>query len=147
MTWGVIVVQHPSACNAWSHKCHPFPEPFKDLPIKIFYWQFVLVPQIPCGRSPGCKKMSINLISDLLILDFLGQGEFEVCQSRLWRFVSGSYSKIHDSSPMIKRLKNSGSLSNRTRRSRHIPLICLLLSCEVLWNYLVALFSHIQILC
>ena len=34
MTWDVVVVQHPSACNAWSHTCHPFPESFKDFPIK-----------------------------------------------------------------------------------------------------------------
>ena len=34
MTWGVVVVQQPSACNAWSHTCHPFPESFKDFPIK-----------------------------------------------------------------------------------------------------------------
>ena len=36
VTWGVIMVQHPSACNAWSHTCHPFPESFKDLPIKFW---------------------------------------------------------------------------------------------------------------
>ena len=34
MTWGVVVVQHPSVCNAWSHTCHPFPESVKDFPIK-----------------------------------------------------------------------------------------------------------------
>ena len=34
MTWGVVVVQHPSVCNAWSHKCHPFPESFKYFLIK-----------------------------------------------------------------------------------------------------------------
>ena len=56
MTWGVVVVQHPSACNAWSHTCHHFPESFKYFPIKKFDWQFVLVAQIPCGRSPDCQK-------------------------------------------------------------------------------------------
>ena len=30
----VVVVQHPSACNAWSHTCHPFSQSFKDFPIK-----------------------------------------------------------------------------------------------------------------
>jgi len=34
VTWGVVMVQHPSAYNAWSHMCHPFPESFKDFPIK-----------------------------------------------------------------------------------------------------------------
>jgi len=68
------------------------------------------------------KQMSIDLILDLLILAFLGWGEFAVCHSRLWHFVSGLYSKIHYSSPVIKRLKNSGSLSRRSRRSRHTSL-------------------------
>ena len=45
--------------------------------------------------------MSIGLNLDLLILAFLGQGEIAVFHSRLWLFVSGSYSKIHDSSPVI----------------------------------------------
>ena len=48
VTWGVVVVQHPSACNAWSHTCHPFPESFKDFPIKslidsLFWWHKLLV--------------------------------------------------------------------------------------------------------
>ena len=102
----------------------PFSWLFQGRPDKKFDWQFVLVAQIPCGRSPGCQKkqMSIDLILDLLILAFLGQGEFAVCHSRLRRFVSGPYSKIHDSSPVITWLKNSGSLSRRSRRSRHTSL-------------------------
>ena len=67
-------------------------------------------------------QMSIDLILNLLILAFLGWGEFAVCHSWLWHFVSGSYSKMHDSSPMITRLKNSGSLSRRSRRSGHTSL-------------------------
>ena len=48
MTWGDVVEQHPSACNAWSHTCHPFPEPFKDFPIKnlidsLSWWHKFLV--------------------------------------------------------------------------------------------------------
>ena len=46
MTWGVVVVQHPSACNAWPYTCHPFP--VKDFPIKslidgFFLWHKFLV--------------------------------------------------------------------------------------------------------
>ena len=101
VTWGVVVVQHPSACNAWSHKCHPFPESFKDFPIKrsidsLPWWHKFLV-----DDPLTVKKNSIDLILDLLILAFLGQGEFALCHSRLWSFASGSYSKIHDSSPVI----------------------------------------------
>ena len=48
MTWGVVVVQHPSACNAWSHTRHPFPESFKDFPLKclidsLSWWHKFLV--------------------------------------------------------------------------------------------------------
>ena len=48
MTWGVVVVQNPSACNASSHTCHPFPESFKDFPIKslidsLSWWDKLLV--------------------------------------------------------------------------------------------------------
>ena len=48
MTWGVVVVQHPSVYNAWSQTCHPFPESFKDFPIKslidsVSWWHKFLV--------------------------------------------------------------------------------------------------------
>jgi len=36
VTWGVVIVQHTCACSACSHTCHPFPESFKDFPIKRF---------------------------------------------------------------------------------------------------------------
>ena len=52
---------------------------FQGIPDNKFDWQFVLVAQIPCGRSPECQKkkqMSIDLILDLLLLAFLGRGEF-----------------------------------------------------------------------
>ena len=63
--------------------------------------------------------MNNDLILDFIILGFLGWGEFAMCQFRLWCFVSVSESKIHDSSHVITRLNNSGSLSRRSRRSRH----------------------------
>ena len=118
MTWGLVVVQHPSACNAWSHTCHPFPEFFKDFPIKsLSWWHKFLVDDLLTAKKTNEHRF------DLLILAFLGRGEFAVCHSRLWRFVSGSYSKIDDSlSPVITRLKNSGPLSRRSRRSRYTSL-------------------------
>ena len=104
-------------------QCHPFHESFKDFPIKslidsLSWWHIFLVDDPLTAK----KKLSINLILNLLILGFSGRGEFAVCHSRIWRFVSGSYSKIHDSSPVINRMKNSGSLSKRSRRSRHTSL-------------------------
>ena len=115
----------------------PFFWVFQGLPDKNFDWQFVLVAQILVDDPLAVKKqMSIDLILDLLILLLLRRGEFAASNYRLWRFVSGSYSKIHDSSPVITRLKNSGFLSRRSRKSRHIPPIGLLLSREVFWNHL-----------
>jgi len=126
----------------------PFSWVFQGLPDKKSDWQFVLVAQIPCGRSPDCqKKISIDLILDLLILAFLGREEFAVCHSLLWRFVSGSYSKVHDSSPVITRLKNSGSLSRRSRRSRHTSLRLAFCSVVRFFGTILAHFSHVQILC
>ena len=124
MTWGVVVVQHPCACSAWSRTCHHFPESFKDFSIKslidsLSCWHKFLVDDPLTFKK---KQMSIDLILDLLILAFLGQGDFAVCYSRLWRLVSGSYSKIHNSSPVITILKNSGSLWRRSTRSSHTSL-------------------------
>jgi len=48
VAWCIVVVQHPSECNAWSHTCHHFPESFKDFPIKssidsLSWWHIFLV--------------------------------------------------------------------------------------------------------
>ena len=47
----------------------------------------------------------MDFIFDLLILVFFGRGELFVCHSELCRLFSGSYSKIHDSSPVMTCLK------------------------------------------
>ena len=148
MTWGIVVVQHPSACNAWSHTCHPFPESFKDFSIKslinsLSWWHKFLVDDPLTVKKTNEHQFDFGFAHS----HFLGTGR--VCSVPLptLRFVLGSYSKIHDSSPVITQLKNSGFLSSWSRRSRHIPPIGLLLSREVLWNHLGAHFSHVQILC
>ena len=129
MTWGVVVAQHPSACNDWSHTYHPFPESFKDFLIKglidsLSWWHKFLVDDPRLLK----KQMRIDLILDLLILVFLRRGEFAVCHSRLWRFVLGSYSKIHDNATEEFWLPLKAVQKFKT----HIPPIGLLLSCEVL---------------
>jgi len=46
--------------------------------------------------------MRMLLIFDLFVFAcFFGHGEAEVCRFWLWRFVSGPYSKIQDSSPVM----------------------------------------------
>ena len=59
------------------------------------------------------------LIFDLLILAFFGCGELLVCHSELCRLVSGSYRKIHVSSPVMTCLKKLLSFSMRSRSSMH----------------------------
>src|SRR5215469_9290218 len=119
------MVQHPSVCNAWSHMCHPFPESFKDFPIKtlidsLSWWYKFLVDDPLTVKKTNERGFDFGFAHSRFL--GTGRGEFAVCHSRLWRIVSGSYSKIHDSSPVITRLKNSGSLSRRSRRSRHTSL-------------------------
>jgi len=119
-------------CHGAASKCvqylfahvPPFSRVFRGLPDKILidslsWWHKILLDDPLTLKK---KQMIIDLILDLLILAFLWRGEFAVCHSRLWRFVPGSYSKIHDSSSVITRLKNSGTLSRRSRRSRHTSL-------------------------
>ena len=49
----------------------------------------------------------MDSIFDLLILAFFGRGELLMCHSELCRLVSGSYSKIHDSSHVLRCLKKN----------------------------------------
>ena len=81
MTWGVVVVQHPSACNAWSYTCHPFPESFKDFPIKSLIVSLSWLHKFLVDDHLAVKKkkyINMDLILDLLILAFLERGEFAV---------------------------------------------------------------------
>ena len=65
------------------------------------------------------NQISMDLIFDLIILAFFGRGELLVCHSELCRLVAGSYSKTHDSSPVMTCLKKNSSFSMRSRSSRH----------------------------
>ena len=47
------------------------------------------------------KQVGMDFIFDLLILAFFERGDADVCHSLLCLFVSGSYSKIHVSLPVI----------------------------------------------
>ena len=98
---------------------NPFSELFKDLMIVLL---------INCNGGMNClwttpwlskKQISVGLIFDLLILAFFGRGELLVWHSELCHLVSGSYLKIHDSSPVMTCLKKFLSFSTHWRRSRH----------------------------
>ena len=97
--------------------CQHFPESFKDFTKKSLIgslsWRHKFLEDY---------TLTVKKKKGFLILAFLGRGEFAVCHSRPWRFVSGSYSKIHDSSPVITQLKNFCSLSRRSRKSRQSSL-------------------------
>ena len=81
------------------------------------------------------------LIFDLLIFAFFGSGELLVCHSELCRLVSGSYSKIHVSSPVMTCLKKFLSFSMRSRKSRHTFLQFI---GENFWDQLGTNFLHAE---
>ena len=83
--------------------------------------------------------MSMDFIFDLLILAFFGRGDADVCHSLLCLFVSGSYSKIHISSPAITFFKKFLSLWIHSRRWRDTSLS--LSFCSIV-RFLGTLFAH-----
>ena len=143
VTWGVVEVRYPSAGNASSHTYHPFTESFKDFPIKslidsLSWWHKFLVEE-PLVVKTNEYRFDFGFTHSR----FLGMGRVAVCYSRLWRFVS----KIHDSSPVITRLKNSGSLSRRSKRSRHTSIRLAFCSVVRFFGAIFAHFSQVQIMC
>ena len=83
------------------------------------------------------KQMRMDFIFDLLILAFFGCGDAEVCHSLLCLFVSGLYSKIHVSSPVITFFKKFLSLWIHCRRWRHTSF-----QLSGFWNNLCTQFSQ-----
>ena len=88
VTRGVVVVQHPSACNAWFHTCHPFLKSFKDFPIKslihrLSWWHKLLVDDTLTVKKTNEHRFDFGFAHSR----FLETGEFAMCHSRLWRFV------------------------------------------------------------
>jgi len=92
--------------------------PDKSLIFSVSWWHKFPVDGPLTGTKTNEHKFGFGFAHSR----FLGTGRVCSVHSRIWRFVSGSYSKIHYSSPVITRLKNSGSLSVRSRRSRHTSL-------------------------
>ena len=83
--------------------------------------------------------MSMDFIFDFLILAFFGRGDADVCHSLLCLFVSGSYSKIHASSPGITFFKKFLSLWIRSRKWRHASFR--LSFCSIV-RFLGTIFAH-----
>ena len=142
------MVQQPSACNAWSHTCHPFRESFKEFPIKSLInslsWRHKF---LVCDPLTVKKTNKHRFEFGFGHSCFLGREEFAVCHSQLWRFVSGSYSKIHDSTCDNATEELCLPFKAAQKIKTHILPIGLLLNREFLWNHLGAHFSHVQILC
>jgi hypothetical protein len=92
-----------SACNAWSHTWRPFPESFKDFPIKslidsLSWWQKFLV-DFPFTAKNTWASIWFGFAHSR----FLWTGRVRSVPLRLWRFVSGSYSTIHTIHHLWKR--------------------------------------------
>jgi len=91
------------------------------------------------------KQISMVLIFNLLILAFFGRGELLVCHSELCRLVSGSYSKIHVSSPVMTCLKKIFVIFDAFKKVQaHIPSGFLLFIGENFWDQLGTNFLHAQ---
>lgn len=118
VTWRFVMIEHPFIYNVWFHAKNSFSEPCKDVFIKnmvdSFYWRnkfFV-------DNSSSVKKISIDLIYDFKLS--LSEESLQ-CHSSLCHFVSGSYSKIHDSFITLdSTIKKSCSLAILSRRSRQL---------------------------
>ena len=148
VTLSVVVVQHPSAFNAWSHTCHPFPKSFKDFPIKV--WLTVC----PGGTNslwtiPWLSKKNEHQFDfGFAHSRFLGTGK--VCSVPLPTLAFCLAVVLQN--PLFITCDNATEefwllLKAAQKIKTHIPPIGLLLSREVLWNHLGAHFSHVQILC
>ena len=80
VTWCVVVVQHPCACNAWSHTCHPFPESFKDFPIKslidsLSWLHKFLVDDPPTVKKTNKHRFDFGFVHSC----FVGTGSSTTC--------------------------------------------------------------------
>ena len=124
VTGSVVVIQHPSVRNLWPDTINPFSESFKDLKSD---W---LLTVCPWGTNSlwttswlSKKQLNMDFIFDLLILAFLGRGELLVCHSELCRLVSGSYSKIHDSSPVMTCLKKKIGIFDAFKKFSACPIL------------------------
>ena len=78
----------------------------------------------PCGKNSAWiisrtskKAISITLVLELNILAFLGLGDNALFNLRLCHLVSGSYSKIYDSSPVTTLFSRLGSVSSCSKMS------------------------------
>jgi len=82
------------------------------------------------------------LIFDLLILAFFWCSELHVCHSELCRLLSGLYSKIHVSSPVMTFEKIFVILDAFKKVQAHIPSVFLLFIGENFWDQLGTNFLH-----
>ena len=95
-------MQHPSVRSLWPDTMNPLSESFKDLTTVLLINCSSLRNEFFMNNTLTVEKqISMDLIFDLLIDAFFGRGELLVCHSELCPLVSGSYSKIHDSLPVM----------------------------------------------
>ena len=112
----------------------PFSWVFQGFPIKILidslsWWHKFLVDDPLTIKKTNEHRFDFGFAHSR----FFGTGEFAVCYSRLWRFVSVSYSKIHDSSLCDNATGEFWLPLKAVQKIKtHIPSIDLRLSREVL---------------
>ena len=149
VAWGIIVVQHPIACNVWSHTCHPFPESFKDFPIKSLIDSLSWLHKFLVDDLVTVKKTNKHWFDfGFAHSRFLGTGRFCSVPLLILAFCLG----VVLQNPWFITCDNATEefwlpLKAAQKNKTHIAPIGLLLSLEVLWKHLGAHFSHVQIMC
>ena len=105
-TGSVVMMPYSSVRNLWLDTMNTFSESVKDLTtvllincLSLWHNSLRITPWL------SKKQISMDLIFNFLILAFFGLCELLMCHSKLSHLVSGSYSKIHDSSPVMTCLK------------------------------------------
>ena len=105
--WGIVVVQNPGVGRPQlpslaPNFCH---QPGQYLFVKMLVYCLIVWYIFMMDHALVVKEGDQHLWStftwDFCIRAFFGLGEPGDFHWQLWRFVSGSYSKIHDSSPVM----------------------------------------------
>ena len=122
--WGIVVMKHPwflipqflpfSFLTHWPHQTP------QNVFVNVLIDGFGLEVRTLCEQFPlHQRKRSTSLWLDLDILAFFGLGDVGFFHSRLCRLVNESYSKIHDSPPVIVLPSKFRLVSSRVRVSWH----------------------------
>ena len=120
----------------------------QDVPVHVLVDGLALWQEFCMHDAPHTKEtINITLIFDFAILAFFGPCNVGLFHWRLWRLVSGSYSKIYDLSPVITLSSKFDLVSSCSRMTWHTytRLLFLLLFEQLRNHFRTDLLPHPQI--